>query len=53
MLKVAILFLLIALVTAVLGFGMIVGVAALLFKICFVLFLVLGLVLVFAGRKTT
>lgn len=41
MLKYAVVFLLVALLAGVLGFGVIAGTAAIIAKICFVLFLIL------------
>jgi uncharacterized membrane protein YtjA (UPF0391 family) len=54
MLHYSILFLIVALVAAFLGFGVVAGTAALLAKICFVVFLVLFIVSLISGRgKTT
>jgi uncharacterized membrane protein YtjA (UPF0391 family) len=54
MLHYSILFLIIALVAAFLGFGFVAGTAALIAKICFVVFLVLFIVSLISGRgKTT
>jgi uncharacterized membrane protein YtjA (UPF0391 family) len=54
MLHYSILFLIVALVAAFLGFGLVAGTAALLAKICFVVFLVLFIVSLLTGRgKTT
>ncbi len=49
----AILFLIIAVVAAVLGFGVIAGTAAWIAKICFLVFLVLFVVSLISGRTTT
>jgi uncharacterized membrane protein YtjA (UPF0391 family) len=51
MLSYAILFLIIALISGVLGFGVVAGTAAWIAKICFVLFLVLFLVSLFTNRR--
>jgi uncharacterized membrane protein YtjA (UPF0391 family) len=51
MLSYSITFLLIALVAGVLGFGVIAGTAALIAKICFLIFLVLFIVSLFSGRR--
>ena len=51
MLSYAITFLIIALIAGILGFGVIAGTAALIAKICFVLFLVLFLISFISGRK--
>ena len=51
MLYYSVLFLLIALVAAVLGFGFIAGTAAAIAKILFVIFLVLFLVSLLRGRR--
>ena len=54
MLQYSILFLIVALVAAFLGFGVVAGTAALIAKICFVIFLVLFIVSLISGRgKTT
>jgi uncharacterized membrane protein YtjA (UPF0391 family) len=53
MLHYSILFLVIALVAAFLGFGLVAGTAALLAKICFVVFLVLFIVTLITGRGRT
>jgi uncharacterized membrane protein YtjA (UPF0391 family) len=52
MLNNTILFLIIALVAAVLGFGAVAGTAALIAKICFVIFIVLFLVSALRGKRT-
>jgi uncharacterized membrane protein YtjA (UPF0391 family) len=52
MLYYAIVFFSIALVTGILGFGVIAGTAALIAKVCFFLFLVLFIVAVIQHRKT-
>jgi uncharacterized membrane protein YtjA (UPF0391 family) len=44
MLQYAIIFLVIALVAAVLGFGALAGTAAMIAKVCFVIFLIIALV---------
>jgi uncharacterized membrane protein YtjA (UPF0391 family) len=51
MLSYAILFLIIAVVAGILGFGVIAGTAALIAKICFVVFLVLFLFSLIGGRS--
>ena len=51
MLNNTILFLIIALVAAVLGFGFVAGTAALIAKICFVIFLVMFIVSLVSGRR--
>ncbi len=51
MLSYAITFLIIALIAGILGFGVIAGTAALIAKVCFVLFLVLFLISFIRGRK--
>ena len=51
MLNNTILFLIIALVAAVLGFGVVAGTAALIAKICFAIFLVMFLVSLFLGKR--
>jgi len=53
MLHYSILFLIVALVAAFLGFGLVAGTAALLAKICFVVFLVLFIVSLLTGRGRT
>jgi uncharacterized membrane protein YtjA (UPF0391 family) len=51
MLSYAIMFLIIALISGVLGFGVVMGTAALIAKVCFVVFLVLFLVSLFTNRR--
>ncbi len=51
MLSYAITFLLIALIAGILGFGVIAGTAALIAKICFILFLFLFVVTLFRGKQ--
>ena len=51
MLSYAIMFLIIALISGVLGFGVIMGTAAWIAKVCFVVFLVLFLVSLFTNRR--
>jgi uncharacterized membrane protein YtjA (UPF0391 family) len=51
MLNYAFLFLIIALVAAVLGFGVIAGTAATIAKVCFLLFLILFIVSLFLGKR--
>ncbi len=51
MLSYAITFLIIALIAGVLGFGVIAGTAALIAKVCFVVFLVLFVLSFISGRK--
>jgi uncharacterized membrane protein YtjA (UPF0391 family) len=51
MLSYAILFIIIALVAAWLGFAFLAGTAALIAKICFVVFLVLFIASLFGGRN--
>ena len=46
-----ILFLIIALVASVLGFGVVAGTAALIAEICFAIFLVMFLVSLFLGKR--
>jgi uncharacterized membrane protein YtjA (UPF0391 family) len=48
----AITFLVIAIIAAILGFGLVVGAAAWLAKACFVVFLVLFLISLVSGRRT-
>lgn len=50
MLHYTIVFLIVALVAAVLGFGVVAGTAALIAKFCFVVFLVLFVVSLISGR---
>lgn len=51
MLTYAIIFLLIAMAAGILGFGVIAGTAAMIAKICFVVFLVLFIVSLARGKK--
>jgi uncharacterized membrane protein YtjA (UPF0391 family) len=51
MLQLALLFLLIAFVAAILGFGVIAGVAATIAKFAFILFLILFVVALLMGRR--
>ena len=51
MLNYAITFLLIALVTGILGFGVVAGTAASIAKICFVIFLVLFIASLLRGKR--
>jgi len=51
MLRNAIIFLVIALIAGVLGFGVISGVAALIAKICFFLFVILFIIALITGRR--
>lgn len=51
MLRYTLIFLLIAVIAGVLGFGVVAGIAALFAKILFVTFLVLCVVSLFVGRK--
>ena len=51
MLSYAIMFLIIALISGVLGFGVVMGTAAWIAKVCFVVFLVLVLVSLFTNRR--
>jgi uncharacterized membrane protein YtjA (UPF0391 family) len=51
MLHYALVFLVVALIAGVLGFGFIAGTAAWIAKICFVVFLILFLISFFNGRK--
>ena len=51
MLSYAVTFLIIALLAGVLGFGVIAGTAAMIARVCFVLFLVLFVVSLLRGRK--
>jgi uncharacterized membrane protein YtjA (UPF0391 family) len=50
MLHYTIVFLIVALIAAVLGFGVVAGTAALIAKFCFVVFLVLFVVSLISGR---
>ena len=51
MLSMAVLFLVIALVAAVLGFGVIAGTAAMIAKVVFFVFLVLFIISLITGRR--
>jgi len=51
MLSYALMFLIIALIAGVLGFGVVAGTAAWIAKVCFVVFLVLFLVSLFSNRS--
>ncbi len=51
MLSYAVMFLIIALIAGVLGFGVVAGTAAWIAKICFVVFLVLFLISLFTNRR--
>ncbi len=51
MLNYAITFLIIAIIAGVLGFGVVAGTAAMIAKICFVLFLVLFVASLIGGRR--
>jgi uncharacterized membrane protein YtjA (UPF0391 family) len=51
MLHYTMLFLIIALVAAILGFGVVAGMAATIAKFCFVLFLVLFIISLISGRR--
>lgn len=51
MLGYAITFLLIAIVAAILGFGVVAGTAATIAKVCFVVFLIFFIVALFRGRR--
>jgi uncharacterized membrane protein YtjA (UPF0391 family) len=51
MLNYAVIFLIIAILAGVLGFGVVAGTAATIAKICFVVFLVLFLFSLLSGRK--
>jgi uncharacterized membrane protein YtjA (UPF0391 family) len=51
MLNYAIIFLIVAILAGVLGFGVVAGTAATIAKICFVVFLVLFLFSLLSGRK--
>ncbi|RMF42815.1 MAG: DUF1328 domain-containing protein [Planctomycetota bacterium] len=53
MLSWALAFLIIALIAGVLGFTVIAGTAAWIAKICFIVFLILFVVSLIAGRRTT
>lgn len=52
MLSWALLFAIIALIAAVLGFGVVAGTAALIARICFFVFLVLFVISLLSGRRT-
>jgi uncharacterized membrane protein YtjA (UPF0391 family) len=52
MLSWALLFIIVALIAAVLGFGVVAGTAALIAKVCFFVFLILFLVSLFSRRRT-
>jgi uncharacterized membrane protein YtjA (UPF0391 family) len=51
MLNYAIIFLIVAILAGVLGFGFVAGTAAMIAKVCFVVFLVLFLFSLFSGRR--
>ncbi|MEY4939173.1 MAG: hypothetical protein RIQ93_908 [Verrucomicrobiota bacterium] len=51
MLNYAIIFLVVAILAGILGFGVVAGTAALIAKICFVVFLILFLFSLFSGRR--
>lgn len=51
MLSYSIIFLLLALVAGALGFGVVAGTAAMIAKICFILFVILFVVSLFRGRR--
>lgn len=51
MLSYAITFLIIALIAGILGFGVIAGTAAMIAKVCFVIFLVLFIISLFSGKR--
>jgi len=51
MLHYALVFLVVALIAGVLGFGFIAGTAALIAKVCFLVFLVLFLISFISGRR--
>jgi uncharacterized membrane protein YtjA (UPF0391 family) len=53
MLSYTVLFIVIALVAGILGFGIISGVAATIAKVCFLLFLVLFVASLIFGRRTS
>ena len=53
MLGYAITFFIISLIAGVLGFGVIAGTAATIAQVCFVVFLVLFVLSLFGGRKST
>jgi uncharacterized membrane protein YtjA (UPF0391 family) len=52
MLHYTIVFFVVAIIAAVLGFGVIVGTVAVIAKICFFVFLVLAILSLVSGRKT-
>ncbi|MBK1816352.1 DUF1328 domain-containing protein [Luteolibacter yonseiensis] len=52
MLHYSLVFLVIALIAGILGFGVIAGAAASIAKICFFLFLAIWVLMFFMGRKT-
>ena len=51
MLRNAVIFLIVALIAGILGFGVISGVAALIAKICFFLFVILFVIALVTGRR--
>ena len=51
MLSYAVIFLIIAILAGVLGFGVIAGTAAMVAKVCFVVFLILFIFSLLSGRK--
>ena len=51
MLHYTLVFFIVAIIAAVLGFGVIAGTAALIAKICFFVFIVLALISMLSGRK--
>jgi uncharacterized membrane protein YtjA (UPF0391 family) len=51
MLHYTIVFFIVAIIAAVLGFGVIAGTAALIAKICFFVFLVLAVISLLSGRR--
>lgn len=52
MLGYAITFLLIAIIAGILGFGVVAGTAAVIAKVCFIVFLVLFIASLFRGRSS-
>jgi uncharacterized membrane protein YtjA (UPF0391 family) len=52
MLNYAVIFLIIAILAGVLGFGVVAGTAAMVAKVCFVVFLILFLFSLLSGRRT-
>jgi uncharacterized membrane protein YtjA (UPF0391 family) len=52
MLSWALMFAIIALIAAVLGFGVVAGTAALIARVCFFVFLVLFVISLLSGRRT-